>query len=305
MSLVIITFFASIQYSFLKGVPENISTFEFLFITSLIGFFLLLFVFFNELFRVDLNHMKQCAILSIESFIYSFLLILGSKGMDSTTVSSVVSSYFIFIPVLEFIIFKSKPQKNILIAIVLVLSGVFLIMGLDIDTLASHRIIFLIMTDIMIAINIITIGVFAKGSNPAILAMGQLFFTTIISLVLWTIESKINGALMVIPREPQFWGSTIFISFFIRGIYTVVQIYAQRYVSPVNAALIFSSEIIMTMFASSFVLHFLNYESTESPITLVKAVGVIVMLAGILISDSNFVKVFKMKGIKIDNIKEN
>ena len=115
MSLVIITFFASIQYAFLKGVPESVSTFEFLFITSLIGFVLLFFVFFNELFRVDLNHIKQCAILSVESFAYSFLLILGSKGVDSTTVSSVVSSYFIFIPILEFIIFKTMPQKNILI----------------------------------------------------------------------------------------------------------------------------------------------------------------------------------------------
>ena len=217
-------------------------------------------------------------------------MILGSKGVDSTTVSSVVSSYFIFIPILEFIIFKTMPQKNILIAIVLVLSGVFLIMGLDVGTLVNKRIIFLLMTDIMIAINIITIGVFAKGSNPAILAMGQLFFTTILSFILWTI-----------PREPQFWGSAIFISFFIRGIYTVVQIYAQRYVSPVNAALVFSSEIIMTMFASSFVVHFLNYKSTDSPITLVKTIGVVVMLAGILISDSNFINIFKKRKVKIDN----
>ena len=301
MSLVIITFFASIQYAFLKGVPESVSTFEFLFITSLIGFVLLFFVFFNELFRVDLNHIKQCAILSVESFAYSFLLILGSKGVDSTTVSSVVSSYFIFIPILEFIIFKTMPQKNILIAIVLVLSGVFLIMGLDVGTLVNKRIIFLLLTDIMIAINIITIGVFAKGSNPAILAMGQLFFTTILSFILWTIESKINGAAMGIPREPQFWGSAIFISFFIRGIYTVVQIYAQRYVSPVNAALVFSSEIIMTMFASSFVVHFLNYKSTDSPITLVKTIGVVVMLAGVLKSDSNFINIFKKRKISIDN----
>ena len=81
----------------------------------------------------------------------------------------------------------------------------------------------------------------------------------------------------------------------------MVQIYAQRYVSPVNAALVFSSEIIMTMFASSFVVHFLNYKSTDSPITLVKTIGVVVMLAGILISDSNFINIFKKRKISIDN----
>lgn len=282
--------------------PENVSTFEFLFITSLIGFILLLLVFFNELFRFDLSHMKQCAILAVESFAYNFLLILGSKGVDSTTVSSIVSSYFVFIPVIEFVMFKALPQKNVLLAIAFVLVGVFLIMGLDVRTLANGRIIFLIMTDIMIAINIITIGTFARGSNPAILAIGQLFFNSVISFVFWFIESRMNNIAMSIPKEPQFWGSTIFISFFIRGLYTVVQIYAQRYVTPVNAALIFSSEIIMTLFASNLLAHFLGLESTESPVTVIKSIGVVVMLTGILISDSNFISIFKKRKIKIDSI---
>lgn len=280
--------------------PDGISTFEFLFITSVIGFALLFFVFFNELFRLDSKHIKQCAILSIESFSYNLLLILGSKDMDSTTVSSIVSSYFIFIPIIEFIIYKTIPKKNIVVAVLFVLFGVFLIQGLNVESFLNKQVIFLIMTDVMIAINIITIGTFAKGSNPAILAMGQLFFTSIIAFILWMIEARVYNLPVTIPQEPLFWGSVIFISFFIRGLYTVVQIYAQRYVGPVNAALVFSSEIIMTLFTASLVAKFLHYEFSDSPITILKVCGVVIMLVGILVSDSSFINILK-KVKAVDN----
>jgi drug/metabolite transporter (DMT)-like permease len=159
---------------------------------------------------------------------------------------------------------------------------------------------FLLLADIMIALNIITIGRFASGSNPAILAMGQLFFTSLISLFCWLVESKINNTAIMLPREPMFWGSVIFISFFIRGLYTVVQIYAQRYVSPVNAALIFSSEIIMTLLLSGLVYRFIFEEPYYEEITLTKIIGVIFMLVGILMSEIDFTdSIFNKKRTKV------
>lgn len=274
---------------FLRGVPTNISTFEFLFITSSISFILLLFIFFNELFRIDKKHISQCAILSVESFAYNLFLLLGSKGIDSTTISSVVSSYFVFIPILEYLIFKSLPKLNTIVAIIFVFIGIPLIIGLRTENFKNINMISLVLADIMIAVNIITIGSYAKGSNPAILAIGQLFFTSIISFICWVIESKLNNGIMYFPKEPMFWGSVIFISFFIRGLYTVVQIYAQRYVTPVNAALIFSSEIIMTLLLSGIVYKFIFKEQYTESITLSKIIGIIFMLIGILMSEINLI----------------
>ncbi len=287
MSLVIITFFASIQYIFYAGVPDYISTFEFLFITSTIGFILLLCTFANELFRIDKKHTFRCFILAIESFAFNLFLVIGSNQFDSTTVSGVISSYFIFIPLAEFIIYKSLPKISIVVAIVLVLTGLFFMLGMDVTKLMNRNIIFLLLADIMVTINIITIGNFAKSSNPAILSMGQLFFTSIISFTFWMIESKIKGTAITIPKEPLFWGSAIFVSFFLRGLYSVVQIYAQRYVSPINVSLIFSSEIIMTMFFSNTVSKFFGYQPNEGPITVIKVIGAIIMLSGILLSEIN------------------
>ena len=293
MLLVIITFFASIQYVFYIGIPENTSRFEFLFITSLIGFVLLLFAFSSELFRIDENHLKQSFILAIESLSYNFFLLLGSKNLDSTTISGVVSSYFIFIPIVEFIIFKTKPKLNIILAILFAVFGVFLILELNLNSLFNINILFLIITDILITINVITIGKFAYSSNPSILAMGQLFFITILSLLLWLIESKITKSVMRLPREPIFWGSVIIIGIFIKCFYTVIQIYAQRYVSPINVSLIFSTEIIMTLFLSNAVCLFFDYDISNEKITFTKCIGAILMVFGIFLSNFDLTKFIK------------
>ncbi len=264
----------------------------------MIGFILLIFIFKSELFRIDGRHIFQCFVLALESFAFNVLLILGSKDMDSTTISSVISAYFVFIPIIEYILYKTLPKLNIIIAIVLVFLGIPLIIGLKLENFQNRRLIFLLLADLTIALNIITIGKFAKGSNPAILGMGQLFFIIIISFISWAIECKIYNKAMILPTEPTFWGSVIFIGCFIRGFYTVVQTYAQRYVEPVDAALIFSSEIIMTLLFSGFVYTFLFNEPYSETITTSKIIGVALMLTGILTSQIDF------KGILVDHKKE-
>lgn len=242
-----------------------------------------------------MKHIRQSFILAIESFIFNVFLILGSKEIDPTTTSCVISSYFLFIPVLEFILYKNLPKINTIIAIILVLIGIPLIIGLKLENFNNKRIFFLILADLTISLNIITIGKFAKGSNPAILSIGQLFFISLFSFIFWFTEAKINHVSMTLPKEPIFWGSAIYMSFFIRGLYTVVQIYAQRYIGPLNAALIFSSEIIMTLLLSGIVYQFVFNESNNEIITITKLLGSVLMLLGILINEIDFISLLKGK----------
>ena len=111
---------------------------------------------------------------------------------------------------------------------------------------------------------------------------------------------QFNGSSFGLPKEPLFWGSVIFISFFIRGLYTVIQVYAQRYVSPINTSLIFASEIVMTLFLSSLISNYFGFRQDIEPIALVKILGAFLMVFGILICDNNFYNSLKHKiGIKV------
>ena len=98
VSLVIITFFAAIQYIFLSALPATVSHFAFLCITNLIGFLITLAFFFGELFRLDKKQIVQSMALAGELFVFNVFLLLGSSGVSATVCACVLSAYFVFIP---------------------------------------------------------------------------------------------------------------------------------------------------------------------------------------------------------------
>jgi len=284
ISLYFITFFAAVQYAFLSNIPESVSTFSFLAITNLIGFLITLCVFFGELKRLDRKQVTQSVILSLELFGFNVFLLLGSRGMSATVVACVLSSYFAFIVLLAFVFFHKVPEHNKVIAVVMVLIGVFLMMDADFMGLMNINILYLVIADIFFAMYLLTAERYATTSNPSILAMGQTLFNFLLTLAFWIGESVITGKSMALPQEPAFWGSVFFISFFIRGLYGIVQIYAQRYVSPLNVSLIFATEIIMTMLMSPVLARV--FGTAPEKITPLRILGSVVMISGILVADS-------------------
>jgi drug/metabolite transporter (DMT)-like permease len=109
ISLIIITFFAAIQYAFLSGVPDTVSHFSFLCITNLIGLAITLALFFSELFRVDKKQVFQSLTMSCLLFGFNIFLLLGTSGVGATVSACVLSAYFIFIPLFAFLLYRQKP----------------------------------------------------------------------------------------------------------------------------------------------------------------------------------------------------
>ena len=290
-SLLIITFFASIQYAFLTGVPEGVSQFAFLSVTNLVGFLIMLMFFFGELFRLDAKQVKQSILLSAELLGANTLILFGSAETGGTVVACVTSAYFVLIPLFAFLLFKEKPDVTTFPGIAVVLVGLFLMMNADVSSLFTRGVLYLLGADVFITLYFLTLSRFATTSNPSIIAMGQMFFSFLFALVLWIGESALRHTGLSLPTDPSFWAAVIFISFFIRGLYGIVQIYAMRYVSPLNAALIFSSEIVMTLAMSPVMATVFGMPAEE--ITSLRALGAVVMVAGILLADSAVYKVVR------------
>jgi drug/metabolite transporter (DMT)-like permease len=282
LSLLAITFFAALQYVFLQAVPSSISGFAFLFVTNLVGFLFTLVFFFGELFRVDRRQVLLSLLLAAELFAFNTFLLLGSRDMDASAVAGVVAMYFVFIPLL-LLLQRKKVSRSSLEGTVFVLLGVFLTLGLDIRNFSDIHVLYLILADISIAVNLLTVEKYCVRSNPAILAMGELLFGSLFGLAGWCAEALLFGKKMSLPVEPAFWSSVFFISFFIRGLYGVVQIYAQRYVSALNTSLIFSTEVIITVFLSPLLSKQMGMEA--QPVTWMKVIGCLIIAAGVLTAD--------------------
>ncbi len=284
ISLYFITFFAAVQYAFLANVPDSVSTFAFLSVTNLIGFLILLCVFFRELSRLDKKQVTQSIILSLELFGFNVFLMLGSRGTSATVVACVLSAYFAFIVLISFLVFHKVPEKNKLTGVLVMLVGVLFMMEINLRGLMDRKILWLVIADVFFAVYLLTAEKYAVSSNPSVLAMGQTFFSFLLTALFWLGESLLLKKPLYLPSEPSFWGSVFFISFFIRGLYGIVQIYAQRYTSPLNVSLIFSTEIIMTMLVSPFLTRLLGTEPDR--ITPLRVIGAFLMMAGILVADS-------------------
>lgn len=293
LSLFIITFFAAIQYVFLANVPESVSNFAFLAITNLIGFCIMLVLFWGELFRIDKSQILQSLILSAELFGFNLFVLLGTSGVGATVSACVLSAYFVFIPGISFVLYRKKPNRSNLIGIGVVLAGLFLIMNADLAGVLNIHILYLVAADIFVAVYIIMTGDFTAKSNPSILAMGQMFFNALFALAFWFGEAKLKNITMSLPSDAAFWWSVLFISLFIRGLYGIVQIYAQRYVNALNTSLIFSSEIVITMLMSPVLARLFGTQAET--ITSWKLAGAIIMVAGILIADSSFTMAVKRR----------
>ena len=288
ISLLIITFFAAVQYVFLAAVPENISHFAFLSVTNFVGFLIMLAFFFNELERLDFSQIKQSIILSSELIIFNLFLLRGTQGIGATTTAAVLSTYFVFIAILNVIIFKLFPDRYQKAAIIFILIGLFFLMDARVKTLFDVHVLYLIIANIAFAAFIMSTGHYASTSNPSILALGQTLFCFLGALFLWAVEVIFFEGSFKLPSDKNFWSSVIFISFFIRGVYGIMQIYAQRYTSALNVSMIFSSEIIMTMFASPFLARLFDVEAEE--ITGMRVTGAVIMVFGLLMTEPDFFK---------------
>ncbi len=283
ISLFIITLLGSVQYVFLAGVPESVSHFAFLCVTNLAGFIISFVFFFGELFRLDARQVLQSIILSAELVVFNLFMLLGASGTDTTITAAVLSSYFVFVVIFSALFMKHAPTLGTIAGIFTVLAGLFLMTDANIHGLMNANIFYLVVADAAFALYIMTTGAYAASSNPSILAMGQMFFCFVFSLALWAAEVMFFGASFTLPSDSAFWGAVIYVSFFIRGLYGIVQIYAQRYVTPLNTSLIFSTEIIITMAISPLMTQF--FGTPPESITTLKIAGGVVAVLGLLMTE--------------------
>ena len=276
ISLFFITFFSAVQNVFLIWIPDTVSDFAFMCITNLLGFIMSLAFFFGELFRLDFRQVKQSMVLSAELIVFNIFLLLGVSGVGPTRTNALLSTDFVFISFISFMLYKEIPDRATLAGIIIVLAGVLIMADADISELWNWSVLYLIISNIAFSFFIITTGAYASSSNPSIIAMGQMFFCFLFSLILW------------LPLVPSFWGSVIYVSFFIRGLYGIVQVYVQRYISPLSTAMILATETVMVMAISPVLTAFLGTE--PEVITPLKVAVAFVMIIGVMITEPEFIK---------------
>lgn len=290
--LVLITFFASIQYVFIGAVTDEYSPFGFLCVTNLIGFVIMLVLFagtiFADFYRITKKDIIHGLFLSLELTGFNTFTLIGVSGAGATVSACVLSSYFVFIPIITYIHKRTKPSRNIVTASVIAVIGLGMVAGFDPKGFFDLHTLALVAADICFALYTISVGKYSADSSPTFLAIGQLLWCFLITLVLWGAESLVMGRSMTLPDGPSFIICLFYVGIFLKGIYTIAQVNSQRFISPIETSLIFSTEIIMTMLLSPILGKLFGIPEDE--ITVMRLIGGSLVIVGILIADENIYK---------------
>lgn len=285
LGLIFITFLSAIQYAFLRNVPDTVSTFSFLCVTNLIGLIILGCTQAKKILSLKKTTWLKGIVFALELTGFNFFLLLGSRHLDSVIISSVVSMYFVFItPIL--LLLKKKVNFFSGIAAVVAIIALLLMFGADTDALfSSTDVIFLLLADLFFAGYVVSVSILGANEDSFQLTVSQMIFGAFFACIGWIAESAAGHGSFALPTDMLFWISAAFIGIFIRAVYGILQMTCQKHVPAINASMIFSAEIIITLVLNPLMCRLLGTEYI--PTTIYQVIGCLLFIVATLLVDDS------------------
>lgn len=200
--------------------------------------------------------------ISRRTWLYSFLI--GSSlamvytcyvyGLTRTSISNagfICALPVIFTPLLELAVFRKKPNRRFVFALVLCTVGLALMTLGDTFRPAVGDIICM-GTAFFYAVDLLLTDRAVRDSevDPLQLGVCQLGVTGGIMLLLTLLLEQPK-----LPQSPQVWGAALFLAVFCTGIAFVIQAVQQQYTSASHVGLIFTLEPLFSAIVAYFFAH--------------------------------------------------
>lgn len=270
------------SYVFIKNIPDSISTFAYLTMTTSVASIILTLVFFKKLKGFDRQTLVRSFILA--GIICGNLIFerLGVAKIPASTASFIASLNIVFVPLL-LLIFKQKLSLNNVVGIVLILIGLIITSGLRPGEAVNYGVLAMTAGCLFMAVYIITVDKFTKKSDPLLLGMGQMFFTAIIGFVLWTFEEPKTFFSIVYTNE--LLANIFLLAFFAKAYAYIMLMYTQKYASPLTVTIMASTEPVVTMVLALLIPN--TFGETEI-LTLTNVFAASFILAGAIFAGTNF-----------------
>ncbi|ALC82684.1 MULTISPECIES: DMT family transporter [Bacillus] len=270
MVLVVVNIFWGLSYVFMKMGLSSLQTFNIIALRCLIAFFIAGIILYKHLIQVNVRTMIDSAMLGILLFLVFTFVTYGVSMTSASNAGFLVSMTVIFVPVVHSVLIKRLPPWPIRIGVVVTLTGIGLL------TLKhSFRInpgdLLCISAAFCYAIHILLTGKATRHANSVTLGIFQLGFAGILGLICSFLFETPS-----LPSTGQAWIAILGLGILCSAIGFVAQAVTQKYTTPSNTGLIFSTEPV---FAALFAFLMLG-----DVFTLRDVVGSAIVILGILIA---------------------
>lgn len=235
---------------------------------------------FRKLKTVNRQTLKYSLLIgSVLVFVY----IGATFGVKYTTLSNsgfLCALTVIFVPLIEILVLRKKPQKKIIFAVTMSLIGIMMLtlkddFSINLANLRGDLLCILGATAYAVDLILTERAVAHEEVDAFQLGVFQLGVTGIYMLVMSFIFEQPH-----LPTTPMIWGSVIFLSVFCTGVAFIVQAIAQQYTTAAHVGIIFTLEpvfaAVVAYFFAGEVLTFKSY------------LGAGVMMAALFVTEIDF-----------------
>ncbi len=226
------------------------------------------------------NTVKGGVVLGIILFIAASLQQIGIIRAEVSNSGFITSLYIILVPFFGVFV-NHKITKNVWIGAVLAVTGLYLLSVTGNLRLSPGDGLVLI-SAVFFTFHILFIGHYAPKTNVLLLSIIQFTVTALLSLFTAFLLEKITVVSVEKASIPVLYGGVLSI-----GAAYTLQVIAQLNVSPSKAAIVLSSESVFAALGGWLIL--------DETFTLRKIAGGILMLAGLIISQTDTKKLLKAK----------
>lgn len=171
-----------------------------------------------------------------------------AHGINAAKVGFITSLYMIFVPILNFIMYKQKTGKLILVSIVISVFGLYFLSGGHFKFEIGD--LLLIGCAFFFALQIVLIGAYAKDLNSVQLSFVQYVTSGLSSLIVAFFVEDITFTSIFAAR----W-SLLYTGILSTGVAYTLQIIGQKYTDPTIASIILSLEAVTSAVTGFLFLH--------------------------------------------------
>lgn len=184
----------------------------------------------------------------------------------------ITALYMLFVPILNFLIFKKKASLNVWAGVVLGIAGLYLLCsGTGFDFKFGAGEIMVLICAVIFAFHIIAIDYFASDIDSVELSFGQFFVTGIISCVLMFLFEKPDIHSISNAAVPLLYAGIMSC-----GVAFTFQIVGQKYTEPTIASMLLCTESVFSVLFAFLILH--------QELTTFEYIGCGIMFAAIILA---------------------
>lgn len=265
VSLFLVSVIWGATFPVVKVSLDFITPMGFIALRFLLASLVLFLFYFKRVFR-NRDAFKASLLLGIFLFLGYTFQTIGLKYTTSSNAGFITGLYVIFTPIFARFIVKERLTWRVWTALLFSLLGLYLLSGISGFNFGD---LLELLCAIAYGIHVSLIGKFSREKDSATLTIMQLFFVFLLSSLWW------GGEGFPVEFNPFLAFGIILTGIFASAIAILLQVKAQRQISPSRAAIIFTTEPV---FAGLFSFLFLG-----EVFTTIGIFGAILILLGMLL----------------------